>query len=488
MKHLVALLTTADLEGLKRLVHIVTEEVERATSLDTEFVIVVNTLDDSYYDKVLSENFPLRVVRTESNGTAAKGKNTCQELMLEEGFDYLTQFDGDDILYPCFLLSLEAHLKRMPGLDVLGIIPIDYCDTYKINAGHEFNPCNGVHASVWGISLTRLDYDIRGVGKHPSLFEAEGSSPSQDFHILLSRKACKIMLDEEMIQAEDHLQSFKYLAEHQKGNLLYVQTMSSDMYFIDKTFEGSVQKTTSDWEYLPKLQEKVLDYVPEWRSSFGELPCLYIDLQMCHIEKEAWIKKIFRYNEEKEQDKTAPMLYLPHYDKIELIGKEMIVTDFMSKDQCDDLIAISDKHGGWAPAPYDVHPAQEIRMKELGQWEALSEHWENYIEPLAEKHWNPLVMYGLRDAFTMRYSLDTQVNLTHHTDHSLVTGSVKLNDDYEGASLIFPRQNVTNDDIPVGKILLFPGQVTHGHYVDDLTSGVKYSLTMWTKRFPQEEI
>jgi hypothetical protein len=30
---------------------------------------------------------------------------------------------------------------------------------------------------------------------------------------------------------------------------------------------------------------------------------------------------------------------------------------------------------------------------------------------------------------------------------------------------------------------LFPGQVTHGHYVDELTKGVKYSLTMWTSRY-----
>jgi predicted 2-oxoglutarate/Fe(II)-dependent dioxygenase YbiX len=83
----------------------------------------------------------------------------------------------------------------------------------------------------------------------------------------------------------------------------------------------------------------------------------------------------------------------------------------------------------------------------------------------------------------MRYSMDTQRTLGHHTDASLVTGSVKLNDDYEGATLIFPRQNVTNRDIPVGKMILFPGQVTHGHYVDPLTSGTKYSATFWTARY-----
>ena len=83
----------------------------------------------------------------------------------------------------------------------------------------------------------------------------------------------------------------------------------------------------------------------------------------------------------------------------------------------------------------------------------------------------------------MKYSEDTQKTLGLHTDASLVTGSVKLNNDYEGATLIFPRQGVTNKDIPVGKMILFPGQVTHGHHVDQLISGTKYSATFWSARY-----
>ena len=92
-------------------------------------------------------------------------------------------------------------------------------------------------------------------------------------------------------------------------------------------------------------------------------------------------------------------------------------------------------------------------------------------------------MYGLRDGFVMRYAMDTQVKLNLHHDASLVTGSIKLNDDYEGAELIYPRQSVVNTDIPVGKCILFPGQVTHGHECLPLKSGVKYSLTIWSCRY-----
>jgi predicted 2-oxoglutarate/Fe(II)-dependent dioxygenase YbiX len=149
---------------------------------------------------------------------------------------------------------------------------------------------------------------------------------------------------------------------------------------------------------------------------------------------------------------------------------------------CEEMIRIAEEHGGWNPMPGDKFPAREIRVKELGLWAAMEEHWQRVLYPVIEKHWYPTEMYGLRDAFVMRYSLDTQTSLRLHTDASLVTGSVKLNDDYLGADLIFPRQNVTNRDIPVGKCILFPGQVTHGHECTELTYGTKYSLTMWSSR------
>ena len=94
-----------------------------------------------------------------------------------------------------------------------------------------------------------------------------------------------------------------------------------------------------------------------------------------------------------------------------------------------------------------------------------------------------MMHHGLRDAFTMKYTVETQKSLGLHTDASLVTGSVKLNEDFEGAEVVFPRQNFSNINVPKGRCLLWPSEVTHGHYVPDLLSGTKYSLTMWTSRY-----
>ena len=176
-------------------------------------------------------------------------------------------------------------------------------------------------------------------------------------------------------------------------------------------------------------------------------------------------------------------MFIPHYNKAEFLSKDMMLVDFMTQDQCERMIEIADKNGQWGSLDYDKFPAQEIRLKELGLWDELDKHWQEHIVPITERYWKPLQMYGLRDGFVMRYAMDTQVNLNLHHDASLVTGSVKLNDDYKGAELIYPRQGVDNVDVPVGKCILFAGQLTHGHECLKLKEGIKYSLTIWSCRY-----
>ena len=170
----------------------------------------------------------------------------------------------------------------------------------------------------------------------------------------------------------------------------------------------------------------------------------------------------------------------------EEIAPNILLTEFLDEDYCKYLIELSESNGGWKQESYDKFPAQEIRLKELGLFKSFETAWAAKLGVIAEKNWTPMRHYGLRDAFTMKYTLDTQTSLGFHNDASHVTGSVKLNDNYEGALLKWPHQNFTNKDIKVGQCLLFPGQVTHGHLVQPLVSGIKYSLTMWTKRFDHD--
>ena len=171
----------------------------------------------------------------------------------------------------------------------------------------------------------------------------------------------------------------------------------------------------------------------------------------------------------------------------EKISDDMLLIDFMSADMCEKMISLSEKHT-FKSLSYDKVKGQELRLREFGLWEELEEHWNTNIYPIVHEFWNPCHMWGMRDAFLIKYEMEKQRDLPLHNDASLVTGSVKLNDDYEGGVLEFPRQKLSNKDIPIGKCILFPGQVTHGHLSTPITKGTKYSLTIWSQRYSGDDI
>jgi len=107
------------------------------------------------------------------------------------------------------------------------------------------------------------------------------------------------------------------------------------------------------------------------------------------------------------------------------------------------------------------------------------EYLEKEIYPLASDFWD-IPEFVVKDIFVVKYTLDTQTSLKPHHDSSFITGSVKLNDGYEGALLNFPRKDFTNEGIEVGDLLLWPGNITHRHECTRLLRGEKYSLTIWS--------
>ena len=260
-----------------------------------------------------------------------------------------------------------------------------------------------------------------------------------------------------------------------------IENDSDDQLFFQKAFLSGNYDIKLDYEcYIFQCHDVGVGIIPNGQIAnniTGCRPCIY------HGNGGDEAKEKLREISSKVISKS-PDLFIPIYNGIDIIDRDMFIVDFMSQDQCERMIELSEEHGGWKGMEGDKFPAQEIRIKQLGLWDEMKSHWaKKNLYPHIERFWKPMEMYGLRDAFTMRYALDTQTSLRLHTDASLVTGSVKLNDDYEGAILKFPRQGITNEHVPVGKAIMFPGQVTHGHECSELTKGVKYSLTMWSSRY-----
>lgn len=291
MKLMTTLLTSNDIPKLARLVKSV-QGVIRITPVEWEVVIVVNSIHEGYYEDVCALNLPFRVVNTESNGKPGRGKNACLDVFLESDCDYISQIDGDDFLYPSYLQSLWNHVNHYVYLDVLGVIPCDCICDWELQSGHYWWVNDKYHASVWGTSMCAPNETM---GPQESHLFTEDRPVSVDFIMLQSRKSAQIKMNEDIGNGEDHAYTYKLLSEHQKGNLCYFLSMSSDMYCIDRTTEGSAQKVHSYDEYLGPLRDEALRHVSQRRSSPYELPVIYKDLLMNHHQKQVWLNNFLNH-------------------------------------------------------------------------------------------------------------------------------------------------------------------------------------------------
>ncbi len=166
---------------------------------------------------------------------------------------------------------------------------------------------------------------------------------------------------------------------------------------------------------------------------------------------------------------------------VEEVGPDLLVVPFWTSDMCSAIVRASEEVGGFAANPDDPVPGHEVSLAVISPklFDDLQNDIGVRIWPQLRSVWPLVDYYGVRDAFVIKYSLDTQTELRLHHDVAQVSASVKLNDGYSGAELDFPRQQFTNVDVPVGSLLVWPSLVTHPHQTQSLISGVKYGLTIW---------
>ena len=148
---------------------------------------------------------------------------------------------------------------------------------------------------------------------------------------------------------------------------------------------------------------------------------------------------------------------------------------------CAALIRAADLVGGYTSHESDPVPGQEISLAAISPslFEAVQNDMGMRIWPQLQQHWPLIDYHGINDAFIIKYEVGKQEELRIHHDVAQVSASIKLNDDYEGAVLEFPRQGKTNESVPVGSLLAWPSLVTHPHASTPILSGVKYSMTIW---------
>lgn len=207
------------------------------------------------------------------------------------------------------------------------------------------------------------------------------------------------------------------------------------------------------------------------------------------IEAKELFGKFVRQNMFKNSDcpTCGNMLHLEPYKEgtAKKVGQEIYMIDFMNEYGCNKLISQAEDYGEWEPLYGDAYPGQEIRIEKFNPelFEQFKAYFDTHVKTFVNETWWPTPKAELRDAFIIKFEPGGQESLDCHNDASLVSGIVKLNNTYEGGETYWHRQHFSNRHQPVGSLILWPGQLTHGHEGKQVTKGTKYNLVFWTKRF-----
>jgi len=163
-------------------------------------------------------------------------------------------------------------------------------------------------------------------------------------------------------------------------------------------------------------------------------------------------------------------------------GDDLLSTAFWTPEMCRAVVTAAEAAGAWASDPDDPVPGREVSLATISPvlFANLEGHVRQLVVPMLRSHWPTIADTGIHDAFVIKYAAATgRSDLPLHHDVAQISGSVRLNDGYEGGVLEFPRQGFSNEKMPIGTLLVWPSLVTHPHHSSPVTRGVKYSLTIW---------
>jgi len=241
MNMLVALLTSRDVEKLKRCI----ESVLPQTS---DVVVVCNTLDFSFVEQARSvaEEYNVEFLVTESNGTPAKGKNSVLEIFRSRSHAYYMQVDADDYLAPDALTKLVNIVNNKPDVDVVGLI--DGFVTYNGSATTS-------NAFLSNGNVFKFA-DVQGAHKLRLLELGKLLLDNLQYNrmLLYSNKAVNTFnFDEKFIGSEDIVASYKL---YYNSDINYVLT-DEHLYVYDLEDSGNFHTFLSNASEIKKVLKEL---------------------------------------------------------------------------------------------------------------------------------------------------------------------------------------------------------------------------------------
>jgi len=305
-KFLITLLTSSNSKLLK----LVYESVinQKNNTLDYTIVIIVNTLDNLYYNEVCQEfnDINIEIIETLSNGKPGMGHNSLFKIFYKKKeYDYLISLDGDDFLYPYALYQLSKSFEKKPDLDCVCLYgndtirdylsPFDTSDIYISNnfylrIGYNINNIISTSTSL----VNPFTYDInRGVITIIRFIMCSRNFVNQTLHTELYCEKCYIL--------DDYRFYLNFIDTILTKNINGIIINSDHIYLYNNINNNSVSKTNKskfieDYKiitnYLHEF-EHLKSIVSSWQLDFIDFytltPVFDEDLQISRQKNGSYI-------------------------------------------------------------------------------------------------------------------------------------------------------------------------------------------------------
>lgn len=266
-------------------------------NLDYTIVIVVNSLNQNYYNDVCKkfQSYNIEIIQTQSNGKPGMGHNSVLEIFHQKKeYDYLIPIDGDDFLYPHALHQLSKILIYNPTIVVGG--NEDYIcnfkdlyndeDCYYLN--HKYflysqpnipiNKIFTLYSSGTPFRLILLHKSIFSYNIDINKFYCEKSTVFDDYLFYLN-----------VLQLNYTTQCNIYYITLKNIYFYYKAHISSACYQNSSGCNDDINAMIQQFPDLVYLQNKTHSHI------LLKLPILYIDDPLCNIVKHKLINNSITY-------------------------------------------------------------------------------------------------------------------------------------------------------------------------------------------------
>lgn len=300
-KILISLLTSYNIKCLKMCYESIKNQ--NPTNLNYSIIIVVNTQNENYFLDVKNTFKDCEIIRTESNGSPGKGKNSLIDLFKERiEFNYLIPLDGDDILYPCALNRLEIYMQYNPDILMLPFTDLISKD-YPEGIQHV-----GINNKLYLRFNNYLDMRSQWYRDKQSPFELNinnVNTPARLF--LVSRHALNLNLyyDESMKWYDDYitfLQVFEACVIHKSYNIFMLD--DKDIYLYNRINEESAsdrynidnekKKINEEKNFRKSIYNRYLT-IRDWNLKTIPFLTSDVNLKFNIIDKVKFIENIIKY-------------------------------------------------------------------------------------------------------------------------------------------------------------------------------------------------